>query len=193
MPRHPFHIVDPRPWPILVSLNFFSVVTGLVGCFHGKRMFLLMFGLLSLSVSIILWWRDVVREGAYLGHRTSYVSRGLRAGLLLFILSDALFCRVFIFIMEIIVSTVPVASPIKFVSLHNFRVGGRTGCQGNRVSFRGDVSDPVHGLACTYPACPPAPAPAGVVIKPYAGDPILKVDDFPPIYCGCGREIIEVW
>ena len=30
MPRHPFHIVDPRPWPIMVSINVLSVAIGLV-------------------------------------------------------------------------------------------------------------------------------------------------------------------
>lgn len=33
----------------------------------------------------------MVRERTYLGHHTSYVSRGLRMGMLLFILSEALF------------------------------------------------------------------------------------------------------
>lgn len=91
MPRHPFHIVDPRPWPIIVSLNVFSVATGLVGWFHEKSILLLIFGLFNLLITVALWWRDVVREGTYIGHHTSYVSRGLRAGILLFILSEALF------------------------------------------------------------------------------------------------------
>ncbi|ELU07154.1 hypothetical protein CAPTEDRAFT_218805 [Capitella teleta] len=36
-------------------------------------------------------WFGQVREGTYMGHHTSYVSRGLRAGMLLFIMSEALF------------------------------------------------------------------------------------------------------
>jgi len=40
---------------------------------------------------MVYWWRDVVRESTYMGHHTSYVSRGLRMGMLLFILSEALF------------------------------------------------------------------------------------------------------
>ena len=30
MPRHPFHIVDPRPWPIMVSVYILSVAAGLI-------------------------------------------------------------------------------------------------------------------------------------------------------------------
>lgn len=47
MPRHPFHIVDPRPWPIIIAINTFSVASGLVRWFHEKRILLLMLGLLS--------------------------------------------------------------------------------------------------------------------------------------------------
>lgn len=91
MPRHPFHIVDPRPWPIIVSLNALSVAVGLVGWFHEKTYFLLFLGLFNLLVVVGLWWRDVVREGTYMGHHSSYVSRGLRIGILLFIASEGLF------------------------------------------------------------------------------------------------------
>ena len=54
-------------------------------------MLLLLFGLFNLAVTATLWWRDVIREGTFIGHHTSYVSRGLRAGMLLFIISEALF------------------------------------------------------------------------------------------------------
>ena len=54
-------------------------------------MILLFLGLVNLLITAGLWWRDVVRESTYLGHHTSYVARGLRAGMLLFIFSEALF------------------------------------------------------------------------------------------------------
>jgi cytochrome c oxidase subunit 3 len=91
MPRHPFHIVDPRPWPVIIAVNVFSLATGLVSWFHEKEMFLLFYRILNLFLVRFLWWRDVVRERTYMGRHTSYVSRGLRAGMLLFIFSEALF------------------------------------------------------------------------------------------------------
>lgn len=30
MPRHPFHIVDTRPWPIMIAISVFCLATGLI-------------------------------------------------------------------------------------------------------------------------------------------------------------------
>ena len=40
---------------------------------------------------MIVWWRDVIREGTYQGHHTLIVQRGLRWGMLLFIISEVCF------------------------------------------------------------------------------------------------------
>lgn len=37
MPRHPFHIVEPRPWPLCVSLGALGVATGLLELFYAHR------------------------------------------------------------------------------------------------------------------------------------------------------------
>jgi len=50
MPRHPYHIVDPRPWPVIVGVNVFSVARGLVLWFHEKSILVLFLGLLNLAV-----------------------------------------------------------------------------------------------------------------------------------------------
>jgi cytochrome c oxidase subunit 3 len=91
MPRHPYHIVDPRPWPVIIGVNVFSVARGLVLWFHEKSMLVLILGIFNLAIVSALWWRDVIREATYLGHHTTHVSRGLRIGILLFIFSEALF------------------------------------------------------------------------------------------------------
>ena len=91
MPRHPFHIVDPRPWPILAALAAFSVAAGFLSWFHEKSPRLLIIAIVTLSTVAALWWRDVVRERTFIGHHTSYVARGLRLGIALFILSEAMF------------------------------------------------------------------------------------------------------
>jgi len=32
--QHPFHLVDPSPWPIMVSLSIFLLTLSTVCCFH---------------------------------------------------------------------------------------------------------------------------------------------------------------
>ena len=85
MPRHPFHIVDPSPWPILAALSAFAVAAGFIRLFHDKDCRLLIWGIGSLLHVSALWWRDVIRESTFIGHHTSYVARGLRLGMALFL------------------------------------------------------------------------------------------------------------
>ena len=44
-----------------------------------------------LTKGIIQWWRDTVREGTYQGLRTTFVTKGLRWGIILFIIYEVLF------------------------------------------------------------------------------------------------------
>lgn len=91
MTRQPFHLVEPRPWPLTSSIGAFLLTTGLVSWFHGYGFTLLAIGLTVTILSIYQWWRDVAREATFLGQHTSYVAQGLRYGILLFILSEVLF------------------------------------------------------------------------------------------------------
>jgi len=88
--KHPFHIVDPSPWPFVTSMGALFTTLGLVGYMHcyteGFR--LLCLGLLTIVLSASFWWRDVVREATFEGHHTSYVRKGLKMGMVLFILSE---------------------------------------------------------------------------------------------------------
>lgn len=91
--RHPFHIVDPSPWPIFTAFNLLGLTIGLVLYMHryhgGFLCFAFHFVLLFLMTG--LWWRDVVREATFEGHHTSYVQLGLRMGMVLFIVSEIMF------------------------------------------------------------------------------------------------------
>ena len=70
--RHPFHLVDPSPWPFLGSLGAFSTVIGAVLYFHGffKGELILMAGFLQLIFVSFGWWSDVVAEGTFQGCHT---------------------------------------------------------------------------------------------------------------------------
>lgn len=89
--RHPFHLVDPRPWPLTSSIGAFLLTRGLVKWFHFYSIDLFIVGILRIIFSIVQWWRDVVREGTYQGLHTTKVQVGLQWGIVLFIVSEVLF------------------------------------------------------------------------------------------------------
>jgi cytochrome c oxidase subunit 3 len=90
---HPYHLVDPSPWPFFVSFAALVLICGLVLYFHSYMLGLpiLLFGLVFLLFIMGLWWRDIVREGTFRGHHTLRVAKGLRLGVVLFIVSEIMF------------------------------------------------------------------------------------------------------
>jgi cytochrome c oxidase subunit 3 len=91
--RHPYHLVDPSPWPLLASVGGFGLTFGFVMVLHD---FSGGWNLFGLGISIILftmfvWWRDIVREAVFEGQHTFNVQQGLRQGVLLFIVSEIMF------------------------------------------------------------------------------------------------------
>ena len=89
---NPFHLVEFRPWPLTGSIGALFIVRGLASWFHGYDPIVLsLLGLFIVTITIVQWWRDVVREGRLQGIHTSAVLRGLRLGMILFILSEVCF------------------------------------------------------------------------------------------------------
>ena len=91
MVRQPFHLVEFSPWPLIGSFGAFTLTIGLTVWFHSHSITCLLLGLTIIILTIIQWWRDVIREAVFLGHHTSYVTKGLRWGIILFITSEVLF------------------------------------------------------------------------------------------------------
>lgn len=89
--NHPFHLVDYRPWPILGSFNVITLIIGLIKWFHLYNINLFLIRTISILFIIFLWWRDITREGTYLGLHTLKVNIGLRLGIILFIVSEVFF------------------------------------------------------------------------------------------------------
>lgn len=91
--KHPFHLVDPSPWPIFGSLAAFMTTTGAVAYMHGYfgGGYAFSFGIISLLYTMFVWWRDVIRESTFEGHHTLTVQTGLRYGVILFIVSEVMF------------------------------------------------------------------------------------------------------
>lgn len=89
---HPYHIVTPSPWPAFGSLAALVITMSGVGYFHGYFLADSFFylGFLMLILTMIVWWRDVVREATFQGQHTLEVQAGLKQGVILFIVSEAL-------------------------------------------------------------------------------------------------------
>lgn len=91
MTRQPFHLVEYRPWPLTGSIGALILTIGLTRWFHLHTTKCLILALIVVLITIIQWWRDVIRERTYIGHHTSQVTKGLRWGIILFISSEVLF------------------------------------------------------------------------------------------------------
>ncbi|WP_421724587.1 cytochrome c oxidase subunit 3 [Bauldia sp.] len=87
---HPYHLVNPSPWPIIGSIAAFALALGLIAYMHGESLWWIAPGLLGVFYTMLVWWRDVVRE-AEEGDHTPVVQLGLRYGMILFIASEVMF------------------------------------------------------------------------------------------------------
>nr|BAH86567.1 cytochrome c oxidase subunit III [Branchiostoma floridae] len=92
---HPWHLVEPSPWPLVGGSAAFTLTVGLVMWFHYNSISLMILGLVMIVATMIQWWRDVIREATFQGCHTSYVLSGLRRGMVLFIVSEVFFFLAF--------------------------------------------------------------------------------------------------
>jgi len=91
--RHPYHMVDPSPWPLVSSFGAFMATSGGVMYMHGYSGggFSLFSGIIIILYCMYVWWRDIVREATFEGWHTSLVQKGMRYGMVLFIVSEIMF------------------------------------------------------------------------------------------------------
>ena len=90
---HPYHLVDPSPWPLITSFALLTLTLSAVMYFNGYANggTLVSFGFLATLFAMILWFRDVVAEGSFMGNHTFAVQKGLNLGVALFIVSEVFF------------------------------------------------------------------------------------------------------
>ncbi len=91
--QHSFHLVDQSPWPFIGAFAAFIMMNGSVMYFHSYRggNLIMYLGLALVIFTMIVWWRDVIRESTFEGHHTVKVQTGLRYGMILFIVSEVMF------------------------------------------------------------------------------------------------------
>nr|WEG22882.1 cytochrome c oxidase subunit III [Diprion sp.] len=91
MPQHPFHLVDYSPWPLLSSFSVMIMLMGMIKWFNFKLMNMLILGIMITILIMYQWWRDMIRESTFQGLHTSNVIKGLKLGMILFIVSEIFF------------------------------------------------------------------------------------------------------
>ncbi|NGM22982.1 cytochrome c oxidase subunit 3 [Roseomonas stagni] len=89
--KHPYHLVDPSPWPLLGAFAGGALVTGIVFIAHFGTYWLAAIGLLGVLATMFGWWRDVLKESRTAGLHSPVVRLGLRYGMVLFIASEVMF------------------------------------------------------------------------------------------------------
>ena len=91
--KHSWHLVDPSPWPLIASIAAFTLTSGGVLYMHNflNGGNLLLTGFILLLYVMFTWWRDIIREATFEDQHTFSVQRGLRLGMVLFIVSEIMF------------------------------------------------------------------------------------------------------
>jgi len=96
--RHPYHIVNPSPWPLLSSFAGMLLAIGAVLYMHEAKigdfsigLWGVAFGIISVLGCMFGWWKDVIHETTVEKAHTPIVEIGMRYGMALFIASEVMF------------------------------------------------------------------------------------------------------
>jgi cytochrome c oxidase subunit 3 len=93
--KHPYHLVDPSPWPLIGAFSGAAILLGIIFVAHEGTYWILSLGILGTLLTMFFWWRDVVKESHAPGLLTPVVRVGLRYGMVLFIASEVMFFLAF--------------------------------------------------------------------------------------------------
>ena len=88
---HPYHLVNPSPWPFCISLSVLYLTLNTVAYFHLGFLFPLIISFLLILLFMVVWFTDIHTESNLEGFHTSPVLVGLKMGFILFIISEILF------------------------------------------------------------------------------------------------------
>ena len=89
--KHPWHLVDPSPWPFVGAISAGLMVVGVVMYMHGGGTRLMALGTLGVLLTMFFWFKDVIKEATFEGHHTGAVQISMRYGMVLFIASEVMF------------------------------------------------------------------------------------------------------
>jgi cytochrome c oxidase subunit 3 len=161
--KHPYHLIDPSPWPFVGSLSALLLGIGAVLAMHKQGPWVLYAGVFLLIVTMVGWWRDMLREATPENH-TPIVETTLRWGVVLFIISEVMFFVAFfwsyfhasLFPSEVVGGVWP---PKNIQTIDPFRLpylntlllllSGTTVTWAHHSLVEGDHRNYLRGLACT--------------------------------------------
>jgi len=89
--KHPWHLVDPSPWPIVGAVSAGMLTGGTVIFMHGGGSWLMILGMVGILATMAFWFNDVIKEATFQGYHTAPVQIGMRYGMALFIASEVMF------------------------------------------------------------------------------------------------------
>ncbi len=89
--KHPFHIIDPSPWPAVGSLAAFVLAVGAVFYMHEDSTWMLLLGVALVLLTMAGWWHDVIHESTVEKAHNKFVRHGLKMGFAMFIASEVMF------------------------------------------------------------------------------------------------------
>ena len=83
----PYHLVPTSPWPLLVSFSLLSIILSAVMYMHGypNGGIFLSLGFTITALSLVFWFRYMVKEATNEGAHPTQVQNGLVIGFVLFI------------------------------------------------------------------------------------------------------------
>lgn len=90
-PKHPYHLVDPSPWPLIGAFSAGLMAVGMVLWMHYDTTWVALLGLACVLGTMFVWWRDVIHESVVQRAHTAVTKIGMRYGMLLFIASEVMF------------------------------------------------------------------------------------------------------
>ncbi|WP_137151144.1 cytochrome c oxidase subunit 3 [Devosia sp. FKR38] len=88
--NHDYHMVEPSPWPFVMSVAVLIMAMGGIFWMHHWTPWVFFIGLVGVLYTMYAWWSDVIKE-ANNGHdHTAVVQMHHRYGMMLFIASEVM-------------------------------------------------------------------------------------------------------